>query len=163
MHFNAPLSRPARHTVSSLDVASKRSRGKTAEDMFIDLKLDKKGGHLFENPALVTWVSYVNKLDKKFLDEFSVINILMKHLDADDMDLARVLTNAEFQAKTKGETAISETIGHLRQLQFRQWMNVYGLDLTKVSGKLNKHPDSKENLGIILSFRNFYKANGGIL
>ncbi|KAG6949822.1 hypothetical protein JG688_00014479, partial [Phytophthora aleatoria] len=67
------------------------SQSKTADDVFNYLKLDKKGGDIFEDSALSTWVSYVNKLNKykERPDEFAVISILEKRFDY--LDLARML------------------------------------------------------------------------
>ncbi|KUF99115.1 Glucan 1 [Phytophthora nicotianae] len=43
--------------------------GKSADDIFTLLKLNKNGDKLFESPMLNTWVSYVVKLDEKNADE----------------------------------------------------------------------------------------------
>ncbi|ETO75242.1 hypothetical protein F444_09152 [Phytophthora nicotianae P1976] len=43
--------------------------GKSADDIFTLLKLNKDGDKLFESPMLNTWVSYVVKLDEKNADE----------------------------------------------------------------------------------------------
>ncbi|KAG3107783.1 hypothetical protein PI125_g12415 [Phytophthora idaei] len=90
------------------------SQSKTADDVFNYLKLDKKGGDIFEDSALSTWVSYVNKLNKykERPDEFAVISILEKRFDY--LDLAQMLGNM------RGREA--ETVASLRKLQFKQWM-----------------------------------------
>ncbi|KAF1779542.1 hypothetical protein GQ600_10942 [Phytophthora cactorum] len=123
------------------------SQSKTADDVFNYLKLDKKGGDIFEDSALSTWVSYVNKLNKykERPDEFAVISILEKRFDY--LDLARMLGNM------RGREA--ETVASLRKLQFKQWMTEKRLDAKGVE-RLLLHPDDKKNLRVYLDYNDFY-------
>ncbi|KAF4045392.1 hypothetical protein GN244_ATG02134 [Phytophthora infestans] len=141
-----------------------KSQGKTADDVFKALKLDKKGDNLFEDPAIRTWVYFVNKLngDKKTPDEFAAISALEKHFDY--VNLALLLGTAELQAKVKGETVeFVKTLTSLRNMQFKQWMVRKGFDPQRLQMALANRPFDKWNARISLDFSDFYKANGGLL
>ncbi|KAG6942441.1 hypothetical protein JG688_00018113 [Phytophthora aleatoria] len=65
-----------------------RSQGKTADDLYNFLKLDKRGFYdLFEGPAVVTWVSYATKLNnrKEHPVQFAVISELEKRFNYLDL------------------------------------------------------------------------------
>ncbi|KAG6954864.1 hypothetical protein JG688_00012150 [Phytophthora aleatoria] len=141
---------------SNLEEQMWRSEGKTADNLFKSLKLDEKGGDLFESPVLGTWVSYINRLNtyEKHPDEFAVIIELEKRFDY--VDLARILGKAE---GVRGDNV--EIVASLRILQFKQWMTEKLLDPNSVDILLIQRPHDPRNTRVILDFHTFYKANGG--
>ncbi|KUF85423.1 hypothetical protein AM588_10002793 [Phytophthora nicotianae] len=91
-----------RKLASDLEQEMWRSQGKTADDIFKFLNLDKKDAYkLFDDPKIVTWATYVNRLNslKKIPDDFALISELEKRFD--DLDLARMLVYAHPPEKRK--------------------------------------------------------------
>ncbi|EGZ07902.1 hypothetical protein PHYSODRAFT_288769 [Phytophthora sojae] len=73
-------------------------KGQSADDVFKLLKLDGRGTHLFNQPKLNTWVSYVTKLEGKHADE-EMYKILRASYD--DGELALLLAGAKNQLMSK--------------------------------------------------------------
>ncbi|ETO82884.1 hypothetical protein F444_03026 [Phytophthora nicotianae P1976] len=151
----------AKDRVTTKNIASKleeelwRNQGKTADDVFDILKLEKKVDGIFEDPALTTWISYVNKLNKhkETPEKFAVISELEEHFQR--MDLARMLYDAKREAKTRD---VKQLVSDLQDEQFEKWMVE---DLNPIIiGVLVESTDRKHpsNLGVTLDYHNFVSA-----
>ncbi|KAF4044044.1 hypothetical protein GN244_ATG03615 [Phytophthora infestans] len=150
-----------RIVASSMEAEMWRSQGRTADDIFKFLRLDKAGDDLFDARTADTWVSYVERLNKyeKYPKEYAAILELQKRFDY--VDLARMLSHAKIQAGVTGHAAAR--LNRLRNQQFDQWMNLKGLDPGRVTTLVARQPHDIRNAGVILGFYDFYKANGGSL
>ncbi|KAE8975260.1 hypothetical protein PR003_g10879 [Phytophthora rubi] len=95
-------SRTTNYHVTGLDEALLKtwvSDGKTADDIFKLLRLDKDGGKLFESPAFDMWVSYVTKLDKNNPDKL-MLSVLKTRYNDDGLQ-KMIITEQKFpQTKT---------------------------------------------------------------
>ncbi|KUF85750.1 hypothetical protein AM588_10001001 [Phytophthora nicotianae] len=102
-------------------VMKKHYSAESLENMIIQAKdrLEKKGDGIFEDPALSTWISYVNKLNKhkETPEKFAVISELEEHFQR--MDLARMLYDAKREAKTRD---VKQLVSDLQDEQFEKWM-----------------------------------------
>ncbi|OWY96748.1 hypothetical protein PHMEG_00032906, partial [Phytophthora megakarya] len=80
-------------TADNLQEEAWLSEGKTDDDIFKLLGLDRKGAEFFESPMLSAWTSYVTGLEKikEKSDEFLVITYLENRF-GDKLNLARILS-----------------------------------------------------------------------
>ncbi|KAG7377373.1 hypothetical protein PHYPSEUDO_011752 [Phytophthora pseudosyringae] len=156
----------AKKSATTKDFASRlkeelwRSQGKTTDDVFSILKLDKDGDKLFTSPMFSTWVSYVNrlnKLNKKNPDEFAVISDLERRFDY--ADLGRMLGDAKHLALSWNSV---DMFTNLQKLQFKQWMTEKGMDPKRLEKFLLQNPNDERNPRILLSFIDYYRASGGL-
>ncbi|ETO65303.1 hypothetical protein F444_17362 [Phytophthora nicotianae P1976] len=139
-----------RKLASDLEQEMWRSQGKTADDIFKFLNLDKKDAYkLFDDPKIVTWATYVNRLNslKKIPDDFALISELEKRFD--DLDLARMLVYAHPPRETKSAITI------MQELQFKKW-RAKGWTPTQVESSLEKQsPDNVLNWSVRQAYKMF--------
>ncbi|KAL4092828.1 hypothetical protein PRIC1_011819 [Phytophthora ramorum] len=100
------------------------SEGKTVDDIFALLKLNKEGEKLYQSPMLRTWLSYVDLQGKNPYD------LLLVKLSAhyDEAGLAKMLVAAKKDGKAPGLARM------LEEVQFKNWQsdgksadNIYNL------------------------------------
>uniref|UniRef100_H3GFB8 RxLR effector PexRD54 WY domain-containing protein n=1 Tax=Phytophthora ramorum TaxID=164328 RepID=H3GFB8_PHYRM len=75
------------------------SDGKTADDVFKLLQLNKDGDTIFASSVWSVWSSYLTKLDKENVDELMFV-VLKKHYGGDE-GVAKMVTIANKEASTK--------------------------------------------------------------
>ncbi|KAH7487633.1 RxLR effector protein [Phytophthora ramorum] len=135
-----------------------RSQGKTAEDVFMLLKLRKSGVNIVDAAGLSTWVSYVTKLNKlsKNPDEFVVISELEKQLTS--MTLARMLAEKINKISlTNAEGAAGSVAGKLEALQFKKWLK-QGATPNSIAATFTF---ARTDLRISVAYNDYYKLNFG--
>ncbi|KAL3663754.1 hypothetical protein V7S43_011169 [Phytophthora oleae] len=89
--------------------------GKSTDDVFKLLKLDKTGDKLFKNPQVLTWVSYVEKFNKK--DPEQAVAIFSKLAGTyDQVSLSAMLEAAKHVPSTK------RIASYLQAQQNQHWL-----------------------------------------
>ncbi|OWZ12625.1 RxLR effector protein [Phytophthora megakarya] len=130
--------------------------GKTNDDIFKLLKLDKAGEQFYESPMLSTWLSYVKKLTnlKGKPDDLAGISYLEKQFG--DANLARILG----VEKQKKNTATFKIVRELQNAQFKRW-SARNMNIEKLQRMLLRdQSDMPANLRVELDFLDFYKTKG---
>ncbi|KAK1930248.1 hypothetical protein P3T76_014208 [Phytophthora citrophthora] len=91
------------------------SKGKTVDDVFNSLTLEAEGTKLFDSPLAAVWASYVTKLD----DSTLAFSRLWRRFG--DVQLAKMLSDANSQAKSRGMETFTERFLDL-ELQYGIWV-----------------------------------------
>ncbi|KAE9155753.1 hypothetical protein PF004_g32730, partial [Phytophthora fragariae] len=152
----------ARYDVSGLEEVLLKtwvSDGKTADDIFKLLRLDKDGDKVFESLNFDMWVSYVTKLDKKNPDKL-MLSVLKTRYNDDRLQsmiitAQKVPQTKPFAARMQDELWISEgkTADDIFQLLKLNRENMFdsGELSTWVSyvTKLNKLDDRPDEFAVI--------------
>ncbi|KAE8903072.1 hypothetical protein PF003_g12694 [Phytophthora fragariae] len=98
---------------NSARVTMLRLKGKTADEAFVLLKLDKAGDDLLRSPKFSVWVSYMTSITKKHPKTAIVKNLASRY---GDDTLARMLEAAK---RDPGTTKIAT---RLQVAQMRDWI-----------------------------------------
>ncbi|ETM38941.1 hypothetical protein L914_14859 [Phytophthora nicotianae] len=104
-----------------------KTDGKTINQVFNLLKLDKTGDEIFERSAFSIWMAYVHKLNPDGLDAFT---LLEKRYGS--KKLAAMLSRS-LRGKHSADT--KQLFSKLQELQFKKWMGENNNNPTAVHSK----------------------------